>query len=342
MDGAPCQPPTAPPQERASPLLQVSGLSVSFAAEAGRISAVRNADFEIPAGSCIGIVGESGSGKSVTALAIMGLLDAAARIDSGRILFEGRDLLSLPRSEVRALRGAAIAMIFQEPMSSLNPAFTVGDQIMEAIRAHEGVGAREARDRTIELLRQVRIASPERRVDEYPHKLSGGMRQRVMIAMALACNPRLLIADEPTTALDVTVQAQVIELLREIQQERGTAIMLISHNIGLIASLASEIVVMYAGGVVERGSAARIIGEPEHPYTVGLLGAVPRAEPRDRPLTGIDGVVPDLRDLPPGCVFEPRCPFSVSPCRSIEPALRPLNPGHTAACHAAPLERAPP
>jgi peptide/nickel transport system ATP-binding protein len=342
MDGAPCKPPKAPPQERASPLLQVRGLSISFAAEGGRAAAVRNADFEVRAGSCVGIVGESGSGKSVTSLAVMGLLDAAARIDSGRILFEGRDLLSLPPSEVRALRGAAIAMIFQEPMSSLNPAFTVGDQITEAIRAHEGVGAREARDRTIELLRQVRIASPERRVDEYPHKLSGGMRQRVMIAMALACNPRLLIADEPTTALDVTVQAQVIELLREIQHERGAAIMLISHNIGLIASLASEIVVMYAGGVVERGSAARIIGQPEHPYTVGLLGAVPRAEARDRPLTGIDGVVPDLRHLPPGCVFEPRCPFSVSPCRSVEPALRPLHPGHAAACHAAPLEAAPP
>jgi len=341
MDGAGGQahdmPLTATADTR--PLLQVRGLSVSFATEGGRVPAVRHADFDIPAGGCVGIVGESGSGKSVTSLAIMGLLAGAARIHAGQILFEGRDLLALPQKEVRRLRGGAISMIFQEPMSSLNPAFTVGDQIMEAIRAHESVGAREARDRTVELLRQVRIPSPERRFDEYPHKLSGGMRQRAMIAMALACNPRLLIADEPTTALDVTVQAQVIELLREIQRERGTAIMLISHNIGLIASLASDIVVMYAGGVVERGPSARIIGNPEHPYTVGLLGAIPRAEPGDRPLVGIDGAVPDLRHLPPGCVFEPRCPFSGPVCRETAPELSPFAPRHAAACHMAPLER---
>jgi len=322
----------------APPLLQVRGLSVSFAAEGGRVPAVRNADFDIPAGGCVGIVGESGSGKSVTSLAIMGLLpQPAGRISGGRILFEGQDLLTMPPREVRALRGGSISMIFQEPMSSLNPAFTVGDQIMEAIRAHEMVSAKEARNRTIELLRQVRIPAPERRVDEYPHKLSGGMRQRVMIAMALACNPKLLIADEPTTALDVTVQAQVVELLRGIQQ-RGTAIMLISHNIGLIAGLADEIVVMYAGSVVEHGPSARVIGHPEHPYTIGLLGAVPRAQPGDHSLVGIDGTVPDLRRLPPGCVFRPRCPFSGPPCREAEPALRPLHPGHGAACHMAPLE----
>jgi oligopeptide/dipeptide ABC transporter ATP-binding protein len=339
MDGAVSQALSMEPPRAANtaPLLQVRGLSVSFAAEGGRVPAVRNADFDIPAGGCVGIVGESGSGKSVTSLTIMGLLpQPAGRVTGGRILFEGRDLLAMPQREVRALRGAAISMIFQEPMSSLNPAFTVGDQIMEAIRAHEALGAREARDRAVELLRDVRIPAPEKRVDEYPHKLSGGMRQRVMIAMALACRPKLLIADEPTTALDVTVQAQVIELLRGIQA-RGTAIMLISHNIGLIAGLASEIVVMYAGSVVERGPSARVIGHPEHPYTIGLLGAVPRAQPGDHPLVGIDGMVPDLRRLPPGCVFEPRCPFSGPPCREAEPALRALQPGHLAACHIAPL-----
>jgi peptide/nickel transport system ATP-binding protein len=321
-------------------LLEVRGLSVAFEAEGGRVPAVRHADFDIPAGRCVGIVGESGSGKSVTSLAIMGLLpQPSGRVTGGQLLFEGRDLLSMSARQVRALRGGAVSMIFQEPMSSLNPAFTVGDQIAEAIRAHEAVGAREARERTVELLRQVRIPAPERRINDYPHKLSGGMRQRVMIAMALACRPKLLIADEPTTALDVTVQAQVVELLRAIQA-RGTAIMLISHNIGLIAGLADDIVVMYAGSVVERGPAARVIGHPEHPYTVGLLGAVPRAEPGDRPLVGIEGTVPDLRRLPPGCVFEPRCPFSGPRCRAEEPALRSLHPGHQAACHMAPLEAA--
>jgi oligopeptide/dipeptide ABC transporter ATP-binding protein len=332
---------TPMPDAAARPLLSLRGLSVSFAAEGGRIPAVRQAEFDIQPGACIGIVGESGSGKSVTSLAIMGLLAASAQVKAERLLFDGKDLLDLPPDRLRALRGGAISMIFQEPMTSLNPAFTVGDQIIEAIQAHEPIGAKEARARAIDLLRAVRIAAPERRVDEYPHKLSGGMRQRAMIAMALACNPRLLIADEPTTALDVTVQAQVIELLRDIQRERGTAIMLISHNIGLIAGLAQEIVVMYAGAVVERGPAARVISHPEHPYTVGLLGAVPRAEPGDQPLVGIDGVVPDLRHLPPGCAFEPRCPFAGPACREQEPRLRDLRPGHAVACHMAPLEQAP-
>ncbi len=324
----------------AAPLLRVEQLAVEFAVPGGAaVPAVRAADFSLRAGECLGIVGESGSGKSVTALAIMGLLARpAARITSGRILLDGEDLLALPAEEMRRLRGGAVAMIFQEPMSSLNPAFTIGDQIAEAVRAHAKVSVREARDRTVELLRQVRISAPERRFDEYPHRLSGGMRQRVMIAMALAGDPRLLIADEPTTALDVTVQAQIVELLRSIQAERGTAILLISHNLGLIAGLANDIAVMYAGRVVEHGPVGRILGQPEHPYTVGLLGAVPRAEPGDRPLVGIEGMVPDLRRPPPGCVFNPRCPFAEAACLAEAPALRVMAPGHRSACHLAPLE----
>ncbi|TSH93463.1 ABC transporter ATP-binding protein [Verticiella sediminum] len=322
-----------------TPILQVDALSVAFDGENGTVPALRGVSFDLPAGGCLGLVGESGSGKSVTSLAVMGLLPhPQARITAGRIRFEGRDLLDMSAHERRAYRGRAIAMIFQEPMSSLNPAFTIGDQIMEAILAHEPVSRREARTRTIELLRQVHIPSPEKRVDEYPHRMSGGMRQRVMIAMALACDPRLLIADEPTTALDVTVQAQIVELLREIQQERGTSIILISHNLGLVAGLADEIAVMYAGGVVERGPAARVLEHPEHPYTVGLLGAVPRAEPGDRPLAAIRGTVPDLRRLPAGCVFRPRCPFATAPCEAAEPPLQSLAEGHLAACHMAPLE----
>ncbi len=320
-------------------LLQVEGLAVEFATRDGVVPAISHASFTLRPGGCLGLVGESGSGKSVTALAIMGLLaKPAARITAGRILLDGVDLLALPPEEMRALRGGAVAMIFQEPMSSLNPAFTVGDQIAEAVRAHARVGAREARARAIELLRQVRIPGAERRFDEYPHRLSGGMRQRVMIAMALAGNPRLLIADEPTTALDVTVQAQIVELLRAIQAEHGTAILLISHNLGLVASLADEIAVMYAGRLVEQGPAARILGHPEHPYTVGLLGAVPRAAPGDAPLTGIEGMVPDLRSPPPGCVFGPRCPFCVATCRAAEPALRGMGAGHASACLRAPLD----
>jgi peptide/nickel transport system ATP-binding protein len=329
----------AVPAPAAAPILQVQDLSVSFDSENGSVPALRGVSFELPAGGCLGIVGESGSGKSVTSLAVMGLLPQPfARVTGGRIMFEGQDLLTMSPAERRARRGRAISMIFQEPMSSLNPAFTIGDQIMEAILAHEAIDKREAKRRTVELLRQVHIPSPERRFDEYPHRLSGGMRQRVMIAMALACNPRLLIADEPTTALDVTVQAQIVELLREIQQLRGTAIILISHNLGLVAGLADQIAVMYAGSVVERGPAARVLQHPEHPYTVGLLGAVPRAEPGDRPLAAIAGTVPDLRSLPGGCVFRPRCPFAAAACAQSEPLPKPLAQGHLAACHMAPLE----
>ena len=324
-----------------APLLDVRGLAVGFAGEDGLVPAVQGASFALGSGACVGIVGESGSGKSVAALSIMGLLPpATARISGGSVLLDGRDLLALPSEARRQLRGGEIAMIFQEPMTSLNPAFTIGDQVAEAIRAHADVGAREAKERAIALLRQVRIASPEQRYDEYPHRLSGGMRQRVMIAIALAGNPRLLIADEPTTALDVTVQAQIVALLRDIQRQRGTAILLISHNLGLIAGLADEIAVMYAGRVLEHGPAARVLTHPEHPYTIGLLGAVPRAAPGEAPLVGIEGSVPDPRHPPPGCVFAPRCPFAEARCAEVAPTMRELAPGHNAACHLAPLEGA--
>ena len=338
---SPCMEHVASPQAAAAPapILRIRGLSVSFASEHGPVPALRGVDLDVAAGRCVGIVGESGSGKSVTSLAVMGLLpQPGARVTGGSIEFEGRNLLAMPAALRRAQRGRAIAMIFQDPLSSLNPAFTIGDQIAEAIVAHEAVERREARRRAIELLRQVHIASAERRVDDYPHRLSGGMRQRVMIAMALACSPRLLIADEPTTALDVTVQAQIVELLDEIRRERGTAIVLISHNLGLVAGLADEIAVMYAGRIVEQGPAARVISHPEHPYTVGLLGAVPRAEPGNAPLVAIAGSVPDLRALPPGCAFAPRCPFRIDACQTLEPALRSLGSAHSGACHAAPLE----
>jgi peptide/nickel transport system ATP-binding protein len=329
--------PSAAPAEE--PILQVQDLSVEFVGERGTVPALRGVSFELPARGCLGLVGESGSGKSVSSLAIMGLLPHPnARITGGRILFEGEDLLTMSPRARRARRGRAISMIFQEPMSSLNPAFTIGDQIMEAILTHEPIAKREARLRAIELLKQVHIPSPERRVDEYPHRLSGGMRQRVMIAIALACNPRLLIADEPTTALDVTVQAQIVELLREIQQVRGMAILLISHNLGLVAGLADEIAVMYAGSVVERGTARQVLEQSEHPYTVGLLGAVPRAEEVDRPLVAITGTVPDMRYLAAGCVFRPRCPFNTEVCGVSEPLPQTLAAGHRVACHMAPLE----
>jgi len=329
-------------QAAAAPILSIRDLSVAFGAGAAAVPALRGVSLELHAGRCLGIVGESGSGKSVTSLAVMGLLpQPAARITAGRIEFEGQDLLAMSAAQRRLRRGRAIAMIFQDPMSSLNPAFTIGDQIAESITAHEAVDRREARRRAVELLRQVHIPSAERRFDDYPHRLSGGMRQRVMIAMALACNPRLLIADEPTTALDVTVQAQIVELLHEIRQERGTAIVLISHNLGLVAGLADDIAVMYAGRVVEHGPAHRVMAHPEHPYTVGLLGAVPRAEPGDQPLVAIGGSVPDLRTLGAGCAFRPRCPFALPECDTAAPAPRQLFPGHRAACHAAPLGDTP-
>ncbi|MBY0338044.1 MAG: ABC transporter ATP-binding protein [Acetobacteraceae bacterium] len=323
------------------PLLAIDNLRTVFRTSGGDVPAVDGVSLSVERGRTLGIVGESGCGKSVLSLSVMRLVAHPGRIAGGRVLLEGRDLAALSNAAMRDVRGRDIAMIFQEPMTSLNPVHTVGFQITEAIRAHEpGVGAAELRDRGIEALKRVRIPSPERRFDEYPHQLSGGMRQRVMIAMALACSPKLLIADEPTTALDVTVQAQILDLLRELQAETGMAIILITHDLGVVAEMADEVAVMYAGRVAERGSARAIFEDPQHPYTLGLLGSVPRLdEERDR-LLAIGGAVPPPFALPRGCRFHPRCPFAVEACKGGQPELRELTPGHFAACIRAPVEQA--
>jgi peptide/nickel transport system ATP-binding protein len=294
--------------------------------------------FSLEAGRTLGIVGESGCGKSVSALSIMGLVPRPpGRIAGGEILFEGRDLLKLDAAAMRALRGDRISMIFQEPMSSLNPAFTIGDQIAEVLLQHGKVSRAKAKDRVLEMLHLVRIPSPERRYDDYPHRLSGGMRQRVMIAMALACEPRLLIADEPTTALDVTIQAQILDLMRSLREETGTAIILITHDLGVIAELADDVAVMYAGRIVEHASVARLFAEPQHPYTIGLLGSIPRLHLEQDRLAAIEGQVPGPFSTGAGCRFEPRCPFAIERCRADDPMLLTMEKNHETACWKAPL-----
>src|SRR6185437_4265081 len=277
----------------AAPLLELRDLRTYFASDDGEFRAVDGVSFALEAGRTLGIVGESGCGKSVTALSIMGLVpQPPGRIAGGAVLLDGVDLLGLKPAELRELRGNRLSMIFQEPMTSLNPAFTIGDQIIEGILRHRKVSPREARERAVEMLRRVRIPAPEQRVDDYPHKLSGGMRQRAMIAMALACGPKLLIADEPTTALDVTVQAQILDLMRELREETGTAIMLITHDLGVVAELAHEVIVMYAGKVVERAPVQALFEAPQHPYTVGLLASIPRLDGEAGRLASIEGAVP--------------------------------------------------
>jgi peptide/nickel transport system ATP-binding protein len=325
-------------QKPAPALLEVRGLRTLFRGERGEALAVDGVDFRLDRGRTLGIVGESGCGKSVTALSIMGLVpQPPGRIAGGEVLFEGEDLLKCAPQRMRDLRGDKLAMIFQEPMTSLNPAFTVGDQIAEAILRHREVSSTEARTQAIEMLRRVRIPSPERRALDYPHQLSGGMRQRVMIAMALACNPQLLIADEPTTALDVTIQAQILELMRALRGELGTAIILITHDLGVIAELADEVLVMYAGRVIERCAAARLFAQAQHPYTVGLLGSIPQLHLEQERLSAIEGFVPDAAAMPAGCRFHPRCPFVIEKCREEIPPLAEVALGHYAACWRAPL-----
>src|SRR2546423_1408940 len=319
-------------------LLEVRGLRTSFDGESGVVRAVDGVDFSLARGRTLGIVGESGCGKSVTALSIMRLVpQPPGRIDGGEAPFDGVGPLTLAARRMRSLRGDKLSMIFQEPMTSLNPAFPVGEQIAEALLRHRSVSRTEAKHQAIEMLRRVRIPSPESRADDYPHQLSGGMRQRVMIAMALACNPKLLIADEPTTALDVTIQAQILELMRALRAELGTAIILITHDLGVIAELADDVIVMYAGQVIERCAAERIFSEPQHPYTIGLLGSIPRLHLEQERLAAIEGFVPDAASPPAGCRFHPRCPFAVAKCRQETPPLLEITPGHHAACWLAPL-----
>ncbi len=324
-----------------APLLAVDDLSTEFKTDHGRFRAVDEVSFALDKGRTLCVVGESGCGKSVTALSIMGLIPSPpGHIVGGSIRFEGEELVGLSPERYQGLRGNRMGMIFQEPMTSLNPAFTVGDQISEAILRHEPVSQAESKARTIELLRRVRIPSPEKRFDDYPHKLSGGMRQRAMIAMALSCSPDLLIADEPTTALDVTIQAQILELLGELRAESGMAIMLITHDLGVVAEMADEVLVMYAGRVVERAPAAALFASPQHPYTIGLMGSVPRLDLDQDRLAAIEGQVPNPANLPKGCRFRARCPFAIAECAEAEPPLIEVAPGHQAACIRAPLEMA--
>ena len=320
-------------------LLSVEGLRTVFRTPNGEIAAVDGVDLSVERGKTLGIVGESGCGKSVLSLSVMGLVAPPGRVAAGRIAFEGRDLLTLPPADMRAIRGRRIGMIFQEPMTSLNPVYTAGEQIVEAMRAHDPRATKaDLHKRAVAALDRVRIPAPDRRFGEYPHQMSGGMRQRVMIAMALACQPDLLIADEPTTALDVTVQAQILDLLRTLQQESGMAILLITHDLGVVAEMADEIAVMYAGKVVERAPAAVLFDDPQHPYTLGLLGSIPRIETVSERLLAIEGTVPPPFDPPPGCRFNPRCVFADAACRTEVPMLRPLGADHLVACRRAPVE----
>ncbi len=311
------------------PLLSVRNLSVGFQGESGLLQAVDRISFDVPRGRTIGLVGESGCGKSVTALSLLRLLpQPAGRILDGQVLFEGRDLVKLPLAEMHKIRGARIGMIFQEPMAALNPVQTIGRQLTEVYRLHLDISPAEALRRAVEMLGKVGIPSPEIRVREYPHQLSGGMRQRVGIAMALACGPQLLIADEPTTALDVTIQAQILALIEQLQKEMGLAVILITHDLGVIAETCEEVIVMYAGRIAEQAPVESLLSPPRHPYTRGLLAAIPRlATPRKTRLTTIEGVVPTLRDLPAGCRFQNRCPYAEPRCAAAAPPWKPPGTG---------------
>jgi peptide/nickel transport system ATP-binding protein/oligopeptide transport system ATP-binding protein len=314
-------------------LLEVRGLTTAFRTGSGEINAIDDVTFDVDEGEVLGIVGESGSGKSVTALTIMGLLpQPPARVAAGSIRFAGRDITRLSDTAMQKIRGPGIAMVFQEPMTSLNPVFTIGDQITETLRAHERLPPRVQRERAIAMLDKVGIPSASRRLDDYPHQLSGGQRQRVMIAIALCCNPRLLIADEPTTALDVTIQAQILDLLLDLRDEFRMAVIVITHNMGVVAETADRVMVMYAGRVIEQAPVAGIFDAPLHPYTRGLLSCVPSLEQETERLTAIPGTLPEPARRPPGCRFAPRCDLAIDACTAALPALRPLAPAHDVAC----------
>jgi peptide/nickel transport system ATP-binding protein len=323
-------------------LLEIRGLRTHFRTDDGWLHAVDGVDLSVDAGETVCIVGESGSGKSVTAMSVLKLVPMPpGRIVAGQVLWDGRDLVPLPPAEMQRLRGREIGVVFQEPMTALNPVYTVGEQIGEGLRLHEGLSRAAALERAAELLALVHISQPSRRVHDYPHQFSGGMRQRVMIAMALACKPRLLIADEPTTALDVTIQAQILDLLAELKERLGMAVLLITHAMGVVAEVAQRVVVMYAGQVVEEGSVEEVFERPWHPYTQGLIRSIPRIDAdasRGARLVSIPGTVPSLVEPAPGCRFAPRCAYARAACTQATPALREVGPGHRVACI---LEEAP-
>ena len=325
----------------AEPILSVRDLQVRFRIGGKSLRAVDGVSFDLMPGQTVGIVGESGCGKSVTSLAIMGLLPKPpAEIAGGQVIFEGEDLMKLSEPQMRKLRGGRMGMIFQEPMTSLNPVYTCGDQIIESLEIHSGLKGKAARDRAIQLLQLVGLPSPEKRVDDFPHQLSGGQRQRVMIALALANDPAVLIADEPTTALDVTIQSQILDLMRDLQDRTGTAIMLITHDLGVVAETCQQVVVMYAGAVIEKGEVGQIFADPQHPYTIGLMAAVPRMDTARGRLATIPGSVPPPWQSIPGCRFAGRCPLADDRCRNRPPPLRPIEAGHEVACWKAPIEGA--
>ena len=314
------------------PLLEIENLSVEFPTSQGTLRAVDRIDLTLDEGEVLGVVGESGSGKSVTMLALMGLVGYPGRVRADKLRFDGRDLLTMSARERRQLTGKDVAMIFQEPSTSLNPCFTIGFQLAETLKKHEGMDSKAAKRRSIELLEQVGIPAPESRLKAFPHQMSGGMNQRVMIAMAIACNPRLLIADEPTTALDVTIQAQILDLLMTLQRERNMALVLITHNMGVVAETAQRIMVMYAGQIMEERKVDALFSAPQHPYSAALLAALPERSEGESRLATIPGMVPGLNDRPKGCLFSPRCAYATEHSRTVQPQLRPWQDGHVR-CH---------
>jgi oligopeptide/dipeptide ABC transporter ATP-binding protein len=316
----------------AEPVLDVRNLETRFHTEEGTVDAVDGVSYSVYEGETVGVVGESGSGKSVTALSIMGLIDSPGRIEGGEVYYRGENLLEKSDAEMRDIRGNDIAMVFQDPMTSLNPVFTIGQQITRVIRQHRDVTEREAKERTITLMEDVGIPEPASRVDNYPHEFSGGMRQRALLAMAIACDPDLLIADEPTTALDVTIEAQIFEVLEDLQEEYGMSIVLITHDLGVVAGTCDRVAVAYAGRIVERAGVEELFENPKHPYTRGLMRSIPRLRGGTERLTPIEGSVPNPVSLPPGCSFHPRCPHATDLCREYDPEIREVEPGRETAC----------